>query len=179
MLLDVLNGQDIVVLAKLVLSSQPDVSSVQLAKDLGLPQPQVFRALRRAEDSRVIAVTTPPRGSKSGIKRVNHQNLYELLAFGVPYIFPAHVGRLERGVPTAGSAPILHAHFAKDPEPVVWPHPEGTVRGMSIEPLHPCVPGVALQDRRFYDLLALIDAVRGGKARERKLARETLKSLLL
>src|SRR5688572_29502778 len=98
----VLNAQDIVVLAKLVVAPDPDVSSVWLAATLGMPQAQAYRALRRAEDSRLITETSPARGRKSSVKRVNRQGFYELLAFGVPYIFPAHLGRLERGVPTAG-----------------------------------------------------------------------------
>ena len=174
-----LNGQDIVVLAKLVLTTDDDVSSVRLASELGMSQAQAYRALRRGEESRLIAVSDAPRGRKSSVKRVNRQGLYELFAFGVPYVFPAHLGRLERGIPTAGSAPVLIAHFASDPEPVVWPHPKGKVRGMSVEPLHPCVPEAALADQQLYDLLALIDAVRVGRARERDLARKELKSRLL
>lgn len=50
---------------------------------------------------------------------------------------------------------------------------------MALEPLHPNVPDVAMQDQDLYDLLALVDAVRTGRARERKLAREELRSRLL
>jgi len=175
----VLNGQDIVVLAKLVLAAEPDVSSVRLANELGMSQAQAYRALRRGEESRLITRVGTARGRKSSTKRINRQGLYELVAFGVPYVFPAHLGRLERGIPTAGSAPVLSKRFASDPEPVVWPHPRGKVRGMSIEPLHPCVPSAALADRELYDLLALIDACRAGRTRERELARKELKSRLL
>ncbi len=174
-----LNAQDIVVLAKLVLTPEADVSSVRLASELGMSQAQAYRALRRGEESRIITISTAARGRKSSKKRINRQALYELLTFGVPYVFPAHLGRLERGIPTAGSAPVLAKQFASDPEPVVWPHQEGKVRGMAVQPLHPCVPGAALLDGQLYDLLALIDAGRVGRARERDIARKKLKSLLL
>ncbi len=88
-------------------------------------------------------------------------------------------GRLVAGIPTAGSAPVLAHHFRADPEPLVWPHPEGEVRGMAIQPLHPGVPELVRADRRLYDLLALVDALRVGRARERKLAENALKERLL
>ncbi len=174
-----LNGQDIVVLAKLVLSPEPDVSSVWLASELGMSQAQAYRALRRAGESRLITISGAARGRKSSVKGVNRQGLYEFLAFGVPYVFPAQLGRLERGIPTAGSAPVLSGHFASDPEPVVWPCAKGKIRGMAVKPLHSCVPGAALADRDLYDLLALIDAGRVGRARERSIARKELERRLL
>ena len=50
---------------------------------------------------------------------------------------------------------------------------------MVVEPLHRCVPGAAMRDAKLYDLLALIDAVRVGQARERELARKGLEVRLL
>jgi hypothetical protein len=54
--------------------------------------------------------------------------------------------------------------------PPVWPYPEGPVRGIAFAPLHKNVPQAALADARLYELLALSDALREGRARERKLA---------
>jgi hypothetical protein len=44
------------------------------------------------------------------------------------------------------------------------------VRGYSFTPLHKNVPQAALEDKRLYELLALVDALRDGRARERELA---------
>jgi hypothetical protein len=55
---------------------------------------------------------------------------------------------------------------------------EGPVRGYSFAPLHKNVPLAALEDARFYELLALVDALRDGRARERDLAGRELKKRL-
>jgi len=49
---------------------------------------------------------------------------------------------------------------------------------VGVEPLHPCVPFAAMQDARLYELLALFDALRVGKARERGMALERLQALI-
>jgi hypothetical protein len=54
--------------------------------------------------------------------------------------------------------------------PPVWPYADGEVRGYSFVPLHKNVPQAALEDERLYELPALVDALRNGRARERQLA---------
>ena len=73
----------------------------------------------------------------------------------------------------------LRAHFRSASEaPPVWADPEGTVRGESLEPLYPTVPRAARADAKLYEWLALVDAVRAGRARERELAVKELRSRL-
>jgi hypothetical protein len=80
-------------------------------------------------------------------------------------------------VPTAYAAPPLSESIADagDPPPV-WPHPESAVRGQTLKPLHRAVPKAALRDPALYELLALIDALRDGRVRERQLAERELTS---
>lgn len=52
----------------------------------------------------------------------------------------------------------------------VWPYGKGTVRGHSIIPLYPSVPEAALKDSKIHQLLALTDALRVGRAREKEIA---------
>jgi hypothetical protein len=54
--------------------------------------------------------------------------------------------------------------------PPIWPDPEGKVQGSAIEPLYPSVPGAARLDPELYDMLALVDALRIGRTRERVMA---------
>jgi hypothetical protein len=76
-----------------------------------------------------------------------------------------------RGMPTARSAPPLNELLASDEDTrFVWPDPEGASRGQSIEPLYETVPATARKNPVLYELLALVDALRCGGARERKLA---------
>ena len=77
-------------------------------------------------------------------------------------------------MPTAHSAPPLSKRILANGEALVWPDPEGTLRGQSIRPLYATVPSAARNDQKLYELLALVDAIRVGKARERKLAEEEL-----
>lgn len=60
------------------------------------------------------------------------------------------------------------------PNAIVWPHPEGEVRGESLEPLYPSAVDAARLDQGLYECLALVDALRVGRARERKLAIDLL-----
>jgi hypothetical protein len=82
------------------------------------------------------------------------------------------------GVPTSHSAPAFAGIFAPGSTDFVWPHPNGPVRGVGVEPLHPSVPFAAMQDAKLYELLALFDALRVGKARERGMALERLQALI-
>lgn len=78
---------------------------------------------------------------------------------------------MTRGVPTSWAAPPLNRHIAPSPEPPpVWPHPEGSIRGLELTPLHKTAPKVALADVKIYELLALVDCIREGRARERDIA---------
>ena len=60
----------------------------------------------------------------------------------------------------------------------VWPDPEGTVRGIALTPLHPSVPKAVKGDRLLYELLALVDSLRTGGARERSIAQKELRARL-
>ena len=51
---------------------------------------------------------------------------------------------------------------------------QGKVRGMSLAPLYKGAPKAALLDPKFYGVLALCDAIRSGRTRERNLAVELL-----
>jgi len=46
--------------------------------------------------------------------------------------------------------------------------------GYTIEPLHNCAPKAALLDEKFYALLSLVDAIREGRIRERKIAEKEI-----
>ncbi|HUZ97624.1 MAG TPA: hypothetical protein VMU57_22190 [Edaphobacter sp.] len=69
----------------------------------------------------------------------------------------------------------MKSRFLGDGDPPeVWPYVEGKVRGIAFAPLYKGAPKAALRDPKFYSVLALCDAVRGGRTRERNLAIELL-----
>lgn len=110
--------------------------------------------------------------------RPHAQNLAEFALHGAKYAFPGVRLPLAVGVPTSHSAPAFAGVFAPGSVDFVWPHPNGTIRGIGVEPLHPSVPFAAMQDSKLYEMLALFDALRVGKARERGMALERLQALI-
>lgn len=135
------------------------------ASDLGVSTSSVFRSIERATNARLVDPERQPR----------RKALLEFIVHGVPYVFYTSPGPLTRGVPTAHSAPPLVSAIASSDDPYVWPDPEGSTRGQAIEPLSPNVPAAARRDGSLYELLALVDAIRVGRARERGLAVEALR----
>lgn len=164
-----LKPQDVVVLLKLSVT-KGELSYSAMANALGMSPSEVHSAVRRAGESGLLNVAT---------KRPNRQALVEFLIHGLRYAFPAHRGGITRGLPTAHAAPPLKDRIIAGGELVpVWPDPEGDVRGEELSPLYRSVPGAARKDPALYELLALVDAVRIGRARERTIAIEELQSRL-
>ncbi|MEY2891411.1 MAG: hypothetical protein RJA98_1319 [Pseudomonadota bacterium] len=110
--------------------------------------------------------------------RPHDRMLAEFVIHGARFVFVPDRTPMTIGVATSHSAPAFAGVFAPGSDDYVWPHPNGSVRGLGIEPLHPCVPFAAIQDEKLYDMLALFDALRVGRARERGMARERLHALL-
>ncbi len=61
----------------------------------------------------------------------------------------------------------------------MWPDSDGDQRGMALSPIYASVPLAARQDPELYELLALVDAIRAGNSRERKVAEEEFKKRVL
>lgn len=99
----------------------------------------------------------------------------DLLQYGVPYIFPQQPGVEARGIPTAHSAEPL-VQLISSSENYVWPYAKGHMRGHSILPFYPSVIQAVELDAQLYEYLALTDALRVGRARERNLALELLRT---
>lgn len=103
--------------------------------------------------------------------RPNAAALEEFLIHGLRYVFPAERGELTRGVPTSYGAEPLCSFIASGSDPIpVWPYEQGNQRGTAFAPLYKTAPIAALRDQPFYEYLALVDALRDGRVRERKIA---------
>ncbi len=109
---------------------------------------------------------------------VNRHNLAEFALHGAKYAFPAERLPVGPGVPTSHAAPAFAKVFAPGHEAIVWPDAHAAVRGEGLAPLHACVPGAALRDVGLYELLALFDALRIGRTRERGMAAKRLPLLI-
>lgn len=135
------------------------------------------------------AVGVSASQAHASLRRLAHAGLYRdgdrslrvhaftaFAAHGIPHVFPADVGPPGFGMPTAHAAPPL-CHELLSAEAYVWPAPDG-VAGRLIAPLHPAAPAAAALDSRLYAALALVDALRVGRARDRELGASALDALL-
>jgi DNA-binding Lrp family transcriptional regulator len=160
---------DIVVLLKLLLDRRKSPYS-QLSRELGISASEIHAAVRRGVEAGLIDPET---------RLPLRKPLEEYLLYGVRYAFPAKPGSVVRGIPTAYAARPQSDKISSDDLPPVWPDPEGAVRGVAVEPLYSSVTKAAKTDLPLYELLALVDALRIGRARERNLAEEELKQRIM
>jgi hypothetical protein len=159
-----------------------------LLVDKKLLQPPPEAGLRVEEARAVYRVQSRPRRARvpaggagdnsENPASVHGRNLAEFAVHGAKYAFPAVRLPASVGVPTSHSAPAFAGVFAPGSDDWVWPHPNGSVRGQGLEPLHPSVPFAAMQDAALYEMLALFDAIRLGRARERGMALDRLPNLI-
>jgi len=158
-----LKPQDVMVVLGAVIKPPASATYQDRAWQLAMSSSEVHAADRRLKAAGLMAEGRPIRAA-----------LEEFLIHGLRYVFVPELGAVVRGIPTAHAGPGLAALFAQDDLPPVWPDPEGQVRGLSFSPLYRSAPEAARRDIRLYELLALADALRGGRARERTLAAELI-----
>src|SRR5271170_1846475 len=159
-----LKPQDVYVVLKLVAAGSRRAPYSHLALELVMSPSEVHASVKRARASGLLH-------GPDFQNRPNIGALEEFLRHGLKYAFPAERGELTRGVATSYGAAPLRALIAQSG---VWPYAEGKQRGVSLAPLYKTAPLAALRDESFYELLVLADALREGRARERKIAETEL-----
>ena len=172
-----MKGQDIVLLLKLLsieksasAASETQYSVRQLEVATGISKSELSAALNRC-----IRVGLAARDHQTGIPKVNRKALLGFLLHGIKYVFPAKPAELVRGMPTDFAAPVMAGRLMSAGEIInVWPDATGQHKGQAISPLFKSAPMAAKADAKLYELLALVDAIRIGNARELKLATQLL-----
>ena len=158
--------QDVVVLLKIIALNNDNWQQIPLAHSLKMSQSEVSQSVARSKYAGLL--------DDNG-KKVMRQALYDFLQYGLAVVFPAKPGAVVRGIPTAHSTAPLNKEISSG-EDYVWPFAKGNVRGHGITPLYATVPQAALDDEQLHALLALADALRVGKAREKNMAVQELKN---
>lgn len=161
--------QDIVVLLKIISYGDQPWYQIPMAEELGLSQSEISHSITRSKYAELL--------DSSG-KQVRRLALLEFLQYGLPYVFPQRPGAITPGVPTAHSAEPLNK-IIQSSENYVWPAGRGTMRGQSITPLYPGAVEAARNDSKLHELLALVDALRVGRAREKEIAVKELRKRIL
>ena len=158
--------QDVVILLKLIALNKDNWQQIPLALSLKMSQSEVSQSVARSKFAGLL--------DASG-KKVMRQALLDFLQYGLAVVFPAKPGAVVRGIPTAHSTVPLNKEISSG-ENYVWPFANGNIRGHSIIPLYDTVPQAAQEDVQLYALLALTDALRVGKVREKSIAIQELKA---
>lgn len=107
-------------------------------------------------------------------RRVQRAHLREALQTGLRFIYPTSAGEIAHGLPTAASASPLKEALGPGTQTYVWPEESGAVEGLAVVPLTPGVVHAAKESPRFHEYMALVDALRVGRARERARAQAIL-----
>ncbi len=158
----------------------PDMGPIAQLKDrysvrnleamTGISKSEISASLKRSLNAGLAVVDR-----KTKFPRTNNRGLKEFITHGLRYVFPAQPGKIARGIPTSLAAPVMAGKLMSAGEVInVWPDPTGNEKGQSISPLFKSVPKAVKQDPELYKLLALVDAIRLGNAREAQLAVQLL-----
>ena len=162
--------------------SAPDIASLlylhlhpadpysAMAERLGISKSTAHGSVKRLIKNRLVI----PSAKAMGV--VAEGPALDFLAYGVPYAFAPETVAVARGVPTGLRALARDGHPAfAGASPLVWPSKLGEARGVGIVPLVPAAPELLLRDPQLYRMLAIVDALRVGDAREREAARDALR----
>jgi hypothetical protein len=166
-------SQDVLVALSLAVLSRDQAERIaygRLGEILCMSSSEAFKATQRLVRSSLV--------EPSGWRPLSGP-LWEYLVYGVPHAFPGRIGEPTRGLPTAWAAEPIAAFMPQGSDlPPVWPWSEGKVRGHTVEPLFPSVPGAIKNLPSLYAPLALVDSLRVGRARDREIAQRMLKEFL-
>jgi hypothetical protein len=157
-----LRPSDIVVALQLTIYSSAQFK--ELAESTGISAGECHNAVRRLRLSQLV---------QAGERAPSRDALHQFLVHGVSFAFPAMVGPGTIGISTAHSSPAFRG-IVESPDHFVWPNADGEVRGQSLVPLFPGAPALPGRNQRLYELLTIVDALRVGTTRVRKIAAELL-----
>jgi hypothetical protein len=151
---------DIVVALQLAIT--PSAQFKAISKSTAISVGECHNAVRRLRLSQLVLPDE---------RRPSVEALYEFLVHGAPFAFPPLLGASLPGVPTAHSSPAFHG-ILESADVVVWPHADGAARGQSLLPLYPAAALLPRINPPLYELLSIVDALRIGSTRLRKVAAE-------
>lgn len=164
-----LRPQDIVILLKILSIQSSDWLIMDLVLSLKISLSEVSESLDRSKFSGLLSEDK---------KRVNRKGLFELLIYGLKYVFPTQPQALVKGIATAHSYSEFKKEFRSNIE-YVWKSEDGDIIGQEIEPLYEKQVFAVKNDHQLYKTLALIDLLRTGNKREISFAEKELKNFIL
>jgi DNA-binding Lrp family transcriptional regulator len=168
---EALHGGDLLVLLKMAAARGAEQPLRALAGELGVSKSGIAQSI-----ARLLALGLLKE--EGGVRRINRLQVRDCLEHGVRWLAPASIGDWELGLPTAHAAEPLSSKLKGGGDPLVMPLAHGPVRGRCVAPIHPKAPQAAQKDPRLHRLLAIVDAFRVGRARDREVAAHELAACL-
>lgn len=148
-----------------------EASVRSIAEFIGISASEVSKGTKRLAVSHLVV-------ERNGGVFAETTALLEWLSYGVRYAYPPESIGYGRGMATSWNCPVLKSEMMPPIPPLVWPTSGGNTEGILVKPFHDSIPFAASQDENLYRVLSLIEAIRGGKARELTIARKILTGLM-
>lgn len=143
----------------------------EIAKLIAISSGEVSKAAKRLVDTQLLV-------DRNGMLYAESSAMIEWFCFGVRYAYPQAFLGYGRGIPTSWNCPHLDSEMTAPSPALVWAMPNGTTEGILVSPFHDSVAYAASRDNNLYIALSLVEAIRGGKPRELKIARRLFTQLI-
>jgi hypothetical protein len=140
----------------------------KLALQTGISIGEISQSLKRSSNAQLY---------NEQLKEINRLNFKDFLVFGLPFVFPVQTGAIMRGIPAAHSAPPFSSLIASE-EHLIYPLDSGKHRGVALLPLYEPTIALLKDNQELYEWVSLMDILRMGRNRERKIAINLLKDKL-
>ena len=169
-----LSGRNLSVLLKILAKKDSLWNQKTLAKELNIAQSEVSdsleklrlsKLLQKVEDRDIVAVSA----------------CEEFFTHGLKYIIPIKHEERGRGIATSFAAPVFRDKFMVPVnDKPVWLTEAGQDEGYGVIPLYSKLPEALLNtpDIEFYNILAIVDALRESRARGKNIAKEKFNAFL-
>ena len=151
--------------------SNVDGSVGDIVESTGISASEVSKGTRRLISANLVVERDASFFAESGA-------LLEWLSYGIRYAYPQKSVGYGRGTATSWNCPILQSEMTPPTPAWVWPVSGGEVEGILIQPFHGSVPFAASEDKLLYQVMSLLEAIRGGKPGELAIARVLLTQLI-
>jgi translation elongation factor EF-1beta/biotin operon repressor len=167
-----IKSQDILILMKLITLKGSPFRQVDLSSSLGISQAEIAYSLDRLKFSGLI---------NEDKKKVNKLNSIEFLLHAVKFMFPMEYDAPARGIKVGPSSDMIRKEVKEKLDmDFVIPTLDGENVGFGIKPIYATTGKVVQSDEKVYELVNLVDILRGlGGVRHKKFAETKLRQIIL
>lgn len=166
-----LKSQDILILGCLITSKERP-SQKLLSEKLFLSQAEISFGLERLKRSGLLDERK---------EKVNRLAAMEFFEHALKFIFPLDIGALDRGFPIGPSSEFFSRRVKTNEDMIyIWPHSEGTSKGIAVIPFYETAPQTIKNDPLLAHFFSVVEILRGlGSVRHVKEAKIELERIVM